>query len=706
MADSHPSTLSLAATVTLDLEAAKGADGKPLADVPAPLPRFTMVANTGAVPMRTEGWKYPVVIDLEGLVIPNQSRPIRMNHDISQGVGHTSTIGVEGGVLMATGVISRDTPAARDVVASAKNGFPWQSSVGASVEQVEFVKAGEAVMANGNSFSGPVNIVRKSILAEISFVDLGADDNTSAKVAAQASQPPASQKGAPSMFEQWLQAKGFTDPAALSEGQKTSLQAMYDAEQAAAKAGPKPDPAARQNLDDIINARRKEDERVAEITRLTAAAIDDRPALVDDFERLARTAIEAKSTVQEFELAILRVRASVGPAVFAARGERGETRTGPKVIEAAVCTSGGLASPEKHFDARTLELAHDRFPHGIGLVELLLMAARENGYTGLSGKDVRGLLRASFGQGDGNGRVQATAFSTLSLPGILSNTANKFLTAGFDAVESAWRAISARGTARDFKQMTTYSLTGGFKYEKVGAGGELKHATVGELSYTNQVETYGKMFAITRQDLINDDLNALTQVPRRLGRGAALSLNEVFWTAFMDNSTFFTTARNNYFEGAATNLQLSSLTTGETLFMNQTDPDGFPTAITPRILLVPNALAVTAANIMNSTMIAGDTTANTVTLSNNPHAGKFTVVSSAYLSNSSITGNSTTAWYLLADPNDLPVIEVAFLNGRDTPTVESAEADFNTLGVQFRGYSDFGVSKQEYRAGVKSKGAA
>ncbi|HPD31737.1 MAG TPA: hypothetical protein PLL20_17230, partial [Phycisphaerae bacterium] len=72
----------------------------------------------------------------------------------------------------------------------------------------------------------------------------------------------------------------------------------------------------------------------------------------------------------------------------------------------------------------------------------------------------------------------------------------------------------------------------------------------------------------------------------------------------------------------------------------------------------------------------------------------------------SISGTSAKAWYLLADPDDLPVIEVAFLNGQQTPTVERADADFNVLGIQFRGYFDFGVALQDYRAGVKMKGEA
>jgi hypothetical protein len=75
-----------------------------------------------------------------------------------------------------------------------------------------------------------------------------------------------------------------------------------------------------------------------------------------------------------------------------------------------------------------------------------------------------------------------------------------------------------------------------------------------------------------------------------------------------------------------------------------------------------------------------------------------------YLGNTQYTGNSTKAWFMLADPNDLPVIEVAFLNGQESPTIETAEADFNVLGVQMRGYHDFGASLQDYRGGVKVKG--
>ena len=80
------------------------------------------------------------------------------------------------------------------------------------------------------------------------------------------------------------------------------------------------------------------------------------------------------------------------------------------------------------------------------------------------------------------------------------------------------------------------------------------------------------------------------------------------------------------------------------------------------------------------------------------------LLDSLYLSNALYTGNSAKAWYLLADPSDLPVIEMAFLNGQEAPTVETSDADFNMLGIRMRGYHDFGVNLQDPRGGVKSKG--
>ena len=354
-----------------------------------------------------------------------------------------------------------------------------------------------------------------------------------------------------------------------------------------------------------------------------------------------------------------------------------------QVIEASFALQGGLHGAERHYDEKTLEAAH-KARRELSLGEVIVQAAVSNGYDGprrLSASTLRPIL--------------AAAWATHSIAGILSNTANKFLLAGFDSVESAWRQISTVRSVNDFKTLTSYRLNGGFKFDKVANGGELKNASASEESRTISADTYGIMTSVTRTDLINDDLSALTAVPQRIGRGGALKLNDVFWADFVDDSAFFTSGRNNLSTGSLA-LSLANLKALATRFRKLKDPDNNPVAVEPRILLVPVDLELAAAEIMGSTLIQSGNTSGQP--DRNVLAGRYQVVASTYLTN-------TTDYYLLASPADLPAMEVAFLNGVQSPIVETADADFNTLGIQMRGYFDFGVAKAEYLAGVKCDSA-
>ncbi len=151
MSDKHKN-LSLVCGVNIEAADTSG-------DMPS-LPKFSMISYTGGE-MKIDGWRYPVVVDLAGIDIPSQNRPIRFQHDSTKGVGHTDSIKVDGGKLIATGVISRDTEWAKDVTNSSKNGFPWQASIGARSDRVEFVSDKQMSEANGIKFSGPINDRKK-----------------------------------------------------------------------------------------------------------------------------------------------------------------------------------------------------------------------------------------------------------------------------------------------------------------------------------------------------------------------------------------------------------------------------------------------------------------------------------------------------------------------------------------------------------------
>jgi hypothetical protein len=407
-------------------------------------------------------------------------------------------------------------------------------------------------------------------------------------------------------------------------------------------------------------------------------------------EVTASVAVETKHEVDHTEvIASLTQKVSNMEKLLATRDERPAapaihmaqpTSRSPEVIEAAFALQGNLPNVEKQYDVKTLEAAA-KIQRTTSLGEVLISAAEEGGYTGsrrISAATLRPIL--------------AAAWATHSISGILSSTVNKFLLAGFNGVESSWRSISAVRSVNDFKTVTSYRLNGGMKFQKLAPGGEIKNAGVSDESRTISADSYAIMTSVDRTSLINDDLGALTAVPQRLGRGGALALNDLFWTAFQDDSSFFTTARGNK-KTTAGALSLANLKNIATMFRKLKDPDGNPVAVEPRILLVPADIELAAAEIMGSSLlISGNTTAAPNV---NVLAGRYQVVSTSYLS-------SAEDYYLLASPADLPVMEVAFLNGVQSPIVETAEADFSTLGIQMRGYFDVGVAKAEYLAGIKA----
>jgi phage major head subunit gpT-like protein len=622
--------------------AAADAGGQPA------LPRFTMVAYTGGE-MRLAGWRYPVVVDLAGLAIPSQSRPIRFGHDMASGVGHTESIRIVDGKLVATGVVSRDTAAAKEIVASSKNGFPWQASIGAAVEQHEFVKEGQSVSLNGRDFAGPVNVVRKSTLGEISFVDLGADAETSVSVAASASD-----KEKENMDEKETQDKDKKEVTAVAP------------------------------VDPVAEMRAKAAAETLRIEAVRKACDSKHPDI--EAKGIAEGWDEAKT-----ELEVLRAERPKAPAVH-----EQQRQTSPQVFEAVALMAAGISSTriQAAYQAPILEAAETL--RGVGIQEFCELAC---------GRQLPRFRR------DATGWLEA-AFSTTSLPGILSNVANKMLLDGYNYIEDAWRSVCKIASVNDFKEHSRYRMTGSFKFEQVGPDGELKHGKLDEQKFGQRADTHGIMFALTRQMIINDDMGAFTDIPRQIGMGAAEAIADAVWTLWLSNpvqsdgKAFFSTDHKNYLDGADSILSVDGLTAAEVLFGGQVKPNGKPLGIPASVLLVPTALRVPADMLMKAPQLNELTTANKPKPSTNPHVGKYQVVSSVYLSNTSFTGASSKAWYLLSDPNRLPAIEVAFLNGVDQPTVEKTDADFNTLGIQFRGYIDFGVREQDYRGAIRVKGEA
>lgn len=658
--------------------------------------KFEATFYTGGK-MNVDGWDMPVVVDLAGLT-RGKVLVANLDHEPSQRVGNFDVTN-DGKSLVAHGTASAATAAKNEVVQSAIDGYQWQSSLEVNPVEVETVKAGKTVQVNGQSIEGPAYITRRGVLKGFAFVSHGADDNTNANIAASAAST--KEKVMKPEVQAWVEE---TLPsiviADLTPEQIAGFEADYNGR---SRKKTKPVEAANPFEERKIEASRRQG--ILELAEKFNEKRKDDIEAIEAIEKMHDHAIKTGMSVQEFRTELYESMVPLAQTVPTPRSRDGSLSD--RILSAALCQAGRLSSIEKHFTDQELQAAHTRFKDGIGLNQFILLCAEAKGYRGDSASRVTiDAQRAAFGMAQGSSRIHAAGFSTIDIANIVSATANKFLMEGWNAVDRTCLEIAKIEPVRNFQTRTTVSLTDSVRYEQIGADGEIKHGTLDELTYTVQADTYAKMLAITRKDLINDDLGALTSVPRKLGNGAIKLLNHIFWTEFLSgvSANFFASGNSNINTGAA-DMTLAGLDATETIFMNQTNPDGTPLGLTAAMLVVPTALRNKAIALMSSEtkIVSGSSTGIPDA---NVYAGRFKVISSPYISNSSYTGYTSTAWWMLANPNDLPLIAIAALNGRIEPTVDTADADFNVLGIQMRGYSDVGVNFQEYRAGVHADGGS
>lgn len=678
-----PKELRLISPVEVTIEAGDAGEAKPA---------LVHVAAYNGGLMNVAGFG-PLVIDIEGIESPEKV-PLLADHEnrINAVLGSGIPTRIDGH-LSVDGSLSRTNELALRVIELHRDGVPLQASVGAEPIESERIAKGRKVVVNGRTIrseSGSFLLVRRSRLKHVAIVPNGADGSTSVNIAAQA----ASSKEIMNMeFAQWIEAQGFVADD-LDDKQTSSLQAMYEARDHGTERQTAP-----ANTDVTATA-------VADF-RAELAAEASRVSAIRKLCNGKHGDIEAKAIGEGWdatrtELEVIREERPKAPAIHAGGGNNGIIAS--EVIEAALCGTLNTPGREKHFSEQTLEAADKKYRR-LGLQELILLAAHSGGYTGrstISRETLPEIFRAAFTP------INA-AFSTLSLPGIFSNVANKELLAGFMEEDQTWREVSVTRTVSDFKAVTSYRLLDDMEYEELAPDGEIKHGTVSEESYTRQARTYAKMFSLTRTAIINDDLGAFEDLRVRLGAGAARKFNNVFWARFINNSSFFTAGRSNYITGADSALDVdgAGLQKGILAFRKLKSPDGKRLGGIPTILVVPPELQFIAQRLNQSTTVntGGASTKDTVP-NENIHAGKYRPVVVDWLSDTAFTGNSAKAWFLLRSPSILAPVVVSFLDGIQTPTVDMAEADFNQLGVQFRGYHDFGVDFAEWLAGIKSKGEA
>ena len=421
-------------------------------------------------------------------------------------------------------------------------------------------------------------------------------------------------------------------------------------------------------------------EALAETNRITGI----RKACNGRFSDIEAEAIAEGWDIQKTELAVLRAsRPKIGPCYGS------QTAPSKTVLEAAILAHMNCEHlAERHLGADAAQQARDL--RATNLVDLCRASLMIEGQDAPHSRD--GLIRA--------------ALSTYSLPIALADAANKVLFESYAESPATWRAFASVKSAGDFKDHTGIRPSDTGDLTQLPPGGEIKHGSIKEATFKFSVDTFAKSLCIDRRDIINDDLSLFDDTARSLGKAAMRSLSDLVYKVLLANAgSFFSTGNANFDSGAPTALASASLATGIARMMAQRDDEGRDLDIRARTLLVPPELQQTAKELLLSDFIQR---ANNDLPTGNPLKNSVSLEVEPRLSNSDrFSGTSTKAWYLFAGPQDTAMV-VAFLQGKQSPTVEffGFDADPKVLAATWRVYFDYGAALADHRAAYRAKGEA
>ncbi|WP_420331832.1 prohead protease/major capsid protein fusion protein [Oceanicaulis alexandrii] len=289
---------------------------------------------------------------------------------------------------------------------------------------------------------------------------------------------------------------------------------------------------------------------------------------------------------------------------------------------------------------------------------------------------------------------------TSDFSALLTESGNRVLAQAYQAAQSPMKRIAAQKTAADFRPLSTLRLGEAGKLEKVGENGEITSTTMGEAKESYALETFGRMFSLSRKALVNDDLSAFGRWAQIMGQAAAETEADILVSlltqsngagpVLQDGKRLFHADHGNLAGTGLTAPSEDALSAARLAMRLQKGLDGkSPISVTPRFLLVHPNNETLAEKLL--TTIQANTSSDV-----NPFGGKLELLVEPRLPASS--------WYVFADPGQAPVLEYAYLSSAPGPQMASRDG-WEVLGREFRVYLDFGAGATDHRGAYRNPGA-
>jgi hypothetical protein len=301
-------------------------------------------------------------------------------------------------------------------------------------------------------------------------------------------------------------------------------------------------------------------------------------------------------------------------------------------------------------------------------------------------------------------QIVARAMSSSDFPFITADVANKVLRQAYQAQPRTFMGFSRRTTLVDFKSKYSNMLGDAPALLEVPTGGEVKAGKISEARESYKLKTYARKIGLTRENIINDDLDAFTKLASRFGTSAVALENDVVWAlltagggvgaTMSDTLALFHATHANLGSGGTSVLSVDGLSLARVRMRKQKGLDAANLLnLAPAFLLVPAALETKAKQLTTQVNSIKDTDVN-------PFVGAF----SGVVTEPRLDAISATAWILVASPDMIDTLEYAYLEGSEGVRVETQEG-WNTLGVELRAVHDFGAGLIDFRGFDRSAGA-
>ena len=286
-------------------------------------------------------------------------------------------------------------------------------------------------------------------------------------------------------------------------------------------------------------------------------------------------------------------------------------------------------------------------------------------------------------------------------PVLLETAMYKTLQAGYALQPDTWSQFCSVGSVSDFRAANRYRVGSFGNLDAVNEAGEFKNKTIPDGEKASiKAGTKGNIINLTRQAIINDDLSVFSDLGQMLGRAARRTIEADVYALLASNpvladgfALFSTQHKNLAPAGAAPSVAAyDEVRVSMGLQLDVSGNDYLD--IRPAIWLGPLGLKGDA-DVVNMSEYDPDT------------AGKLQRPNKSRGTFSLVVGSprlSGTAWYAFASPSEAPVIEVAFLDGVQTPFLDQ-EQGFTVDGTRWKVRLDYGLAPIDYRGAFRNPGA-